>query len=281
MLLPRILTALVLLLVLGTVLFLPNPLAFDLFMALAVAAALWEWLRLTLARSQDGKSEPRGVAVLALLFGLALIALRLFPAGQSYLSGARDSLFFPALSLWWVLGLIPFYLRRADPSQAPLSWPLSVFAPFALFGAWYGAVAAFEQGPVFLLSLLALVWVADIGAYFIGRRFGRRKLAPTISPGKSIEGAIGGCTLSVVYVLISAAWPGTFGAALVARWGLLPAAVLAAVLAIISVGGDLFESLLKRRAGRKDSSQLLPGHGGVLDRIDALIPVLPVTVVLL
>src|SRR5690606_13768284 len=164
---------------------------------------------------------------------------------------------------------------------APRSPGLSLFAPFALFGAWYGAVAAFERGPLFLLTLLALVWVADIGAYFIGRRFGRRKLAPAISPGKSIEGAIGGCVLSVAFVLISAAWPGTFGSVLVARWGLVLAALVAAVLAMISVGGDLFESLLKRRAGRKDSSRLLPGHGGVLDRIDALIPVLPVAVVLL
>jgi len=281
MLLPRILTALALLLVLGTVLLVPDPLAFDLFMALAVSAALWEWLRLSLADARDGSSQSRAAVWLALGFGLLLIALRILPSGRPALDWLGDSPLFPALSFWWVVVLIPFYLRKADPAQAPRSPGLSLFAPFALFGAWYGAVAAFEQGPLFLLSLLALVWVADIGAYFIGRRFGRRKLAPAISPGKSIEGAIGGCALSVVFVLISAAYPGTFGAALVARWGVVLAAVFAAVLAIISVGGDLFESLLKRRAGRKDSSSLLPGHGGVLDRIDALIPVLPVTVVLL
>jgi phosphatidate cytidylyltransferase len=125
---------------------------------------------------------------------------------------------------------------------------------------------------------MAIVWIADIGAYFAGKAFGKRKLAPSISPGKSWEGAIGGAI--AVLVLTSAsvyftALHDTF-ATHVQRslgWGGLIAVMLLVVVA--SVVGDLFESMLKRRAGMKDSSKLLPGHGGVLDRIDALIPVLP------
>src|SRR5690606_8968349 len=113
MLLPRILTALVLLLVLGTVRLVPDPVAFDLFMALTVSAALWEWLRLSLAESQDGSSTSRAAVVLALVFGLLLIALRVLPSARPALDWLGGSLLLPALSFWWVVVLIPFYLRKA------------------------------------------------------------------------------------------------------------------------------------------------------------------------
>jgi phosphatidate cytidylyltransferase len=129
---------------------------------------------------------------------------------------------------------------------------------------------------------MALVWIADIGAYFSGKAFGRRKLAPTISPGKSWEGAIGGglAVLLIASVSIvaapSAPWlQDSFAVALHTRFGWTGALPVLLLLVAASIVGDLFESQLKRRAGLKDSSSLLPGHGGVLDRIDALIPVLP------
>src|SRR5690606_23606746 len=131
-----------------------------------------------------------------------------------------------------------------------------------------------------LLTMMALVWVADIAAYFSGRAFGQRKLAAHISPGKTREGAYGGIAAAAGFALASAACPNTYGAALVARWGWVGALLAALLLAGLSIAGDLFESLIKRRAGVKDSSRLLPGHGGVLDRIDALLPVLPLAILL-
>jgi phosphatidate cytidylyltransferase len=129
---------------------------------------------------------------------------------------------------------------------------------------------------------MALVWIADVGAYFSGKAFGKRKLAPSISPGKSWEGAFGGAiavllTASATIVCAPGApWlADTFAVQLQAQWGWPMALAILALIVAASVVGDLFESMLKRRAGFKDSSNLLPGHGGVLDRIDSLIPVLP------
>lgn len=151
----------------------------------------------------------------------------------------------------------------------------------AAFVAW--AVLAqmyIARGAAFVVSLLALVWVADIAAYFAGRAFGKRKLAPRVSPGKTIAGAVAGVLGAVVWIGLSSLWDGTYGHALVARWSFWLALPLAAALGVLSIIGDLFESLLKRRAGRKDSSALLPGHGGVYDRIDAILPVAPFALIL-
>ncbi|MOA35419.1 Phosphatidate cytidylyltransferase [compost metagenome] len=122
--------------------------------------------------------------------------------------------------------------------------------------------------------------MADIAAYFAGRAFGKRKLAPRVSPGKTIEGAIAGVLGAVVWIGLSSLWAGSFGHALVERWTFWLALPIAALLGVVSIVGDLFESLLKRRAGRKDSSTLLPGHGGVYDRIDAILPVAPFALIL-
>ena len=136
---------------------------------------------------------------------------------------------------------------------------------------------------MYLLSVLVIVWMADIGAYFSGKAFGRHKLAPSISPGKSWEGAIGGWILVLLMMFgfsLAPALSETFPVRLLATWGWTGLLAAATVLVAASVVGDLFESLLKRRAGIKDSSNLLPGHGGVLDRVDALIPVLPLAALL-
>jgi len=135
------------------------------------------------------------------------------------------------------------------------------------------AVALAVLPPVEVLAVLVLVWIADTAAYFVGRAWGRRKLAPSISPGKSWEGAFGGVVAAVAYAIIC----GTF------LWGNAWPAYLAAavVLAAISIVGDLFESAAKRQAGVKDSGTLLPGHGGILDRIDSATAVLPVAALLL
>jgi phosphatidate cytidylyltransferase len=154
-----------------------------------------------------------------------------------------------------------------------------------LWGAWMALVAAHAQGVAFVLSILCLVWMADIAAYFGGHAFGRRKLAPSISPGKSWEGVWSG--MGAVLVL-AWAWVSLIGEAgspslfsvLFDRFGWMWGSVMLLLLSGVSVVGDLFESLVKRAAGAKDSSRLLPGHGGVLDRIDALLPVFPLALAL-
>jgi phosphatidate cytidylyltransferase len=154
--------------------------------------------------------------------------------------------------------------------------------------AWLALTEGKAHGLNFLLSVFCLVWAADIGAYFGGRTFGRRKLAPSISPGKSWEGVWSGMVavllLSVLWITVDQHWsvdsPSLYSHLLS---GLGPVGLVLAIVFLtgMSVAGDLFESLIKRQAGAKDSSQLLPGHGGVLDRIDALLPVLPLSLALM
>ncbi|OVZ62171.1 hypothetical protein CDO44_04790 [Pigmentiphaga sp. NML080357] len=278
----RIATAVVLLIVLVGVLSIADPLPFEILMAIFVGCALWEWWRLTLAsRGAVARANAPAMAAGAAL-GLALAAWR-WNSGGADLSAGPGGAFWHwlwiAVSLVWVFVLVPMLFRASAEAEPRNPW-LTALAPFALLAAWSALTAAFGRGVLFLLTLMALVWVADIAAYFVGRAVGKRKLAPHISPGKTREGALGGIACAVAFVLACAAFPGTFGAALVARWGWAGALALAVVLAALSIAGDLFESLIKRRAGVKDSSSLLPGHGGVLDRIDALIPVLPLAVLL-
>jgi phosphatidate cytidylyltransferase len=158
-----------------------------------------------------------------------------------------------------------------------------------LLPAGWALIAWKSLGLNALLSVLCLVWMADVAAYFSGRLFGRRKLAPAISPGKSWEGVWGGVLgvmmMAVVWVIwIDPLMAPRYGLSLYGQlqaglgWVITILAIL--VLVMLSVMGDLFESLVKRAAGAKDSSQLLPGHGGVLDRIDALLPVLPASLAL-
>jgi phosphatidate cytidylyltransferase len=127
---------------------------------------------------------------------------------------------------------------------------------------------------------MAIVWVADIGAYFAGRAFGKRKLAPSISPGKTWEGVIGGLLAVLILAAVATQFPQTFQAQLLMRYGWIKWVLLLGLMVFASVVGDLFESMLKRRADVKDSSGLLPGHGGVLDRIDALVPTMPLAYLL-
>ena len=127
---------------------------------------------------------------------------------------------------------------------------------------------------------MAVVWVADIGAYFAGRAIGKRKLAPSISPGKTWEGVAGGLIAVLVLAAVATQFPQTFQAQLLLRYGWFKWVLLLSLMVFASVVGDLFESMLKRRADVKDSSALLPGHGGVLDRIDALVPTMPLAYLL-
>lgn len=246
-----------------SVLYLPSE-----FLAAAVAAlmmlGLWEWTLLAGLRSRLARA-----AFLAV--NAALMAALVWGAG-------RDLLSFKLVSLlgafWWLLALL--WLRHFEFAATDTGWSrsLKLFAgSISVLPAWAALCwlhASSDNGPAWALFALLIVWVADSGAYFVGVRFGKHKLAPRISPGKSWEGFFGGL-LATVLLGFAALW------FLGLRWTALPDLLLLTVVtALFSVEGDLFESLLKRHAGAKDSSDLIPGHGGMLDRVDSLLAALPI-----
>jgi phosphatidate cytidylyltransferase len=266
MLRTRIITAVILLLFLVGALAL-GPLAFATFAAVAFGAATFEWLRFAAWSTRSAVAGGIAGAV-------ALIALQWFGMKLS------DSTLLATAALacvaWAVVACWLVYAENTNRLSLN-NGVIAVLAPVLLAGAWFSLLSLYRHGALFLFSALAVVWIADIAAYFAGRAFGKRKLAPHISPGKTWAGAVG----AIVAVLLAGCgvwlgWPrgAIFSNTLFARAPAL-ALVALALLVVVSIVGDLFESLLKRHAGMKDSSGLLPGHGGVLDRIDALLPVLP------
>ena len=273
MLKQRVITALVLLAILLPALFWPTPYPFAAVVLVLIAAAGWEWGRL------NGLAMGGALAVAAVCLALCALA---WSAGM--LERREPTLWAIAGGLWVVCGAM--LLNRGVAGWPLLPRPLRLVAGvLALWAAWLAAAQARVIGINFLLSVLVLVWMADIAAYAAGRNFGlkftKNKLAPAISPGKSWEGAWG-ATLGVLVLGIcwafadrslDASVPSLYTRLASVGWWLL---VLAAIFfTAMSIVGDLAESLVKRSAGMKDSSNLLPGHGGVLDRVDALLPTLP------
>lgn len=264
MLKARVLTALCLLAAFLSALFFLPPLGWLALAVLVAGLAAWEWGGLMGWSSALRSTYP--VAVGLLVAGIGVLAgLDLAPVARHPLLG----IIYLAGGLFWVL-LAPLWLSRKWRVQglpAALATGVIVLVPASL-----ALAHARQVSPAFLLACMAAVWLADIGAYFVGRAFGRHKLAPAISPGKSWEGAAGGAVVVMIYGLgvmaVQGALPSGAGALLAIGLGLL-------AYTAISVEGDLFESLLKRQAGLKDSGHILPGHGGVLDRIDSLTSTLP------
>jgi phosphatidate cytidylyltransferase len=251
MLKARVVTALFLAASFLVVLFLLPGMAAGLIFALVASLAGWEWAGLM-------KVPSRSRIVFAALVLLSCLVLWARPA---------DS--FPALwtlaALFWLI-VAPLWLLRR--------WRLGTMGYIVgwvlLVPTWAALVALHERSPQLLLAVMALVWVADIAAYFTGRAWGRHKLAPAISPGKTWEGVAGAVLSVLLYgVLAGAALPVVEDVKTVVLLGFL------LLLTALSIAGDLFESLIKRQAGMKDSSQLLPGHGGILDRIDSQTSTLP------
>lgn len=269
MLKQRVLTAVVLLAILGATVCAPSVWPFVIFLAVACGCAGWEWVRITMPGSKS----------LALVAGIGLFAVSIVQAYDWILHPHPNVYWFLICTVLsacvWLFAVVPAVLQgRTDKPARSLLW--TIFAPVSLYATWAALAYAYIQyGSLYVLSLLILIWVADIGAYFAGKALGRHKLAPAISPGKTVEGAASGLMAVVIWIVASSYWPASFGASLVSHWSLAGAIACAVLLGTLSIIGDLFESLLKRRAGIKDSSHLLPGHGGVYDRIDAVIAVVP------
>lgn len=269
MLFQRVITALVLAPVMLAGIFLLPPVPFAVFIGAIVVFAAWEWANLS-----GYERTPARIAVAAAMAAvLALIGWWITNTMVSWMTVALWSL------LWWVaaLALVVTYpasaaVIRRRPVRLLMAVPV-------LVPLWLGlnALKIRADSDWVLTWLMLLVWGADIGAYFAGRAFGRRKLAPSVSPGKTWAGVYGGMAAAVLISVAIAFWllpPMT-----AVKWGVTLGLSLAVVA--VSVLGDLLESLLKRFRGIKDSSQLLPGHGGILDRIDSLCAATPMFCLLL
>jgi phosphatidate cytidylyltransferase len=279
MLKQRVITALVLLAVLLAAAICPQPSALSGLALFLIAAAGWEWARLNALQSTA-----------ALAFAAACAAT----CAVSWYLGAIAA---PMRLLWLVVGtgwvlFAAWLLRAGVGAWAAIAPAARLFGGlFGLWAAWLAIAKTRAAGVNFMFSVLSLVWVADIFAYFTGRMLGKqvftRKLAPTISPGKTWVG-VWGAMVGVSVLAVTWRWldsvSHTDSPSLYSRLAEVNAffmVLCVLFLAAMSVAGDLLESLFKRHAGVKDSSALLPGHGGVLDRIDALLPVLPLVMMLL
>ena len=266
MLKTRVITALALLAGFLLILFSNSILVIQLAAAVVFAAAAWESLRLF------GSKQP----ILVAIVWMAAFCFLMF-GGRAF----NAIVLFGLCAAIWLIRLAPSLAIGLPPLDGIGNRLLSGIYGLAILGCFVAIVALFKHSPLYLFSVMAIVWIADIGAYFSGKALGKHKLAPSISPGKTWEGVVGGWIAVLLFAAATTLLPflsDTFAAVLRTKIG-WPGLVLAmTVMVAASVVGDLFESQLKRRAGVKDSSNLLPGHGGILDRIDALIPTLPLAV---
>lgn len=258
MLRQRVITAVILvLIVLAAVLLLPAKFFAVACLVVFLTLGGWEWSRLV---GYTERSQAIAVIVL-IVFGLII-----------YLSGMAWYMIAIGV-VWWVmiLGLLTVYRQDSD-FYSSRSWLLPLSGIVVLIPAWLAITRLQEHDPRLVVYLIFLVAATDTGAYFVGKATGKNKLAPHLSPGKTLEGAKGGLAAALLWAVLGASYFQFQGAI----WFYF--LLLSIVVAAISIAGDLFESLIKREGGYKDSGSLLPGHGGVLDRIDGLLAALPIFV---
>ena len=249
MLRTRIITAVIALLILGTVVFVLPPDAVKVVIGLLVLAGAWEW-----SGFLGLSSKSLRLLYVAIIAGLIATVVFAFPENTLQV--------LQVACVWWFLAFI-WTLLFPTPIPHVVRWICGAFVLVPLFVA---LLLLYGLGPRLMLFALLIVWAADIGAYFAGKQFGRVKLAPSISPGKTWEGVFGGLLMVIV---LSAIWGQSQG---------LPLAVLVPfciAVAALSIVGDLTVSMFKRTAGVKDSGSLFPGHGGVLDRVDSIAAAAP------
>ena len=269
MLKQRVLTASVLALLVIALIMLSSTLVFAILLATIFLAGLWEWTRMSGMRNRPLRA--------CLLTGYALAMLLLWPVVRS------PDWWWPALVgvIWWLLAALWLCARDFASTQTPAHITLKLLAGlFVVIPAWCAIVAlhgitprhAPPHSPWWVVFFATIVVAADSGAYFAGTRFGGRKLAPTISPGKTWAGVYGALVCAAI-VGLAGGWIAQVPASL-----LTGVVVLALVTVVFSIVGDLFESLIKRHAGVKDSGALFPGHGGLFDRMDSLVAAMPIFV---
>jgi phosphatidate cytidylyltransferase len=255
MLRQRVITALVLgPLVILVVLAVPHTITAAVLSLLVVAGA-WEW-----------SAFPGFTAYSARLAYVAFISVCLVASWYVGIDNLQSDLMLYAALAWWMLALLWIAVTPSNVNRATAA----IAGLFVLVPAWVALVRLHADGPQLLLFLLLLVVAADIGAYFAGRAFGKHKLAPKVSPGKTWEGVFGGLFAALLMAALGVWW---------FDMSTVPFMILCLVVAVASVIGDLTESMFKRHAGLKDSGSLLPGHGGVLDRVDSVTAAAPVFVI--
>ena len=273
MLKTRVITALVILPIVLIALFLFPNWGWGVFTLGIAMVACWEWSRFCQISTMASRLFlALSLAISALIYA-AYFYGRLF--GVAFGSIALAA--FAVAAVFWLI-LAPLWLFKVWRPTA--RWVTALAGWVVVFPTCLALLFLRDVSPWLLLSFAAIVWVADIAAYFVGKRFGKNKLAPAISPGKTIEGALGGLTGVAVYfflwqAVVANTFVGRQAWALDLRSSLVVLFAFFLLLAVASIIGDLFESWMKRGAGMKDSSNLLPGHGGILDRIDALTSTLP------
>ena len=255
MLRQRILTAIIALAILGLVIFVVPPVVARVVIAAVFVAGAWEWGGFLF-------DDQRGGRIAYMVFIGAGMASAFFFAAEP---AAFANLLQVGIA-WWLLALAWLFFFPT-PIPAAMTW---ICGALVLIPAWAALDRLYtQQSPELLIFVLLIVWVADIGAYFVGKGFGRVKLAPSISPGKTWEGVLGGLTaVSILAALAS----GVFS------WDLKVLVPFCLAVALVSIVGDLTVSMFKRTAGVKDSGSLFPGHGGVLDRIDSVAAAAPLFV---
>lgn len=255
----RVVTGTVLAAIVSGVIAFGDPIWVTGLAGLTASGAMAEWTRLS-----KNPPSPTGSAlwgVLALVLTITIAALyRHYPMAVSVVALAWVSLL--AWVAWVSVKGSGYSLNPSPGMGLVIVCPALACIPFVH--------QYFPDGILFLFALCLLVWGSDIGAYAVGRKWGQHKLAPSVSPGKTWEGVIGGVVI------------GTAGTTALIGWGIVPSRLTLAVLigiafcSVVSVLGDLFESMVKRVSGKKDSGSFLPGHGGILDRIDSLLAAAPV-----
>lgn len=287
MLLQRIITGIILAATSLAAIFYLNEMQFAVFIGIFTTLAAWEWSRLAgweklwqqiLYAIAIIAGTPImllgltiGITIISIFFGL-FGAVIVFPFLSKMLF--YNGLFF-LNAMFWLVALIIIIAYQYDKNYLPRGRKTKSFIGYLmLIPAWISLYLLRKIGLECLLILLGLIWIADIGAFFVGRTFGKHKLADKVSPGKTIEGALGALLFSGILAITFAYWKSD--TVMLSTNGFIAFVALAIITVIFSIVGDLFESLFKRQMGMKDSSQLLPGHGGFLDRLDSIIAAAPI-----
>lgn len=265
MLKQRIITAIILIPAVLSAIFMLPAQYFTLVMALVVLIAAWEWANIIGLVKTETK-----LAFLALIV-LVQSGVFLLTANVSENTLILDYIIMGLAFFWWC---IAFFLVVRFPDSAAL-WSentalKALMGVLVLIPAWLALSHLQSQDPWWLMYVMGIVWGADTGAYFVGRKWGQRKLAIRVSPGKSIEGVLGGLSFTLILAILVAV---QIDMSLTQGIGFL---LLTGFVCLVSVLGDLLESMMKRQRGIKDSGHILPGHGGILDRIDSLTAAAPV-----